>query len=322
MKNTPLLAVGIIVILLIVAGVVYFIATPHAAAPTTIATSTSATSTASGSGSTGSGTVAAANTGSAMYTCDTGTISAIYLNSTLPNSSVQLSLSDGRTLVLPQVMSGSGIRYETGAGTSKDIQFSSEGANAFLTENGKITYNNCVAGTVTTTGNTKSYSDPGKTFIFDYPSIVTVSGGGVGYSTDWMMNTMTSGMLLVKATLPGSFEPKTNFVDATLTVGTSADPTAVSDCLVAVDTGNGVQKSSATINGVIYTKIVSNDAGAGNIYQTTSYRTVRNNQCYAIEYTVHSSQLANYPASAGISAFDQAKVDNLLEGIVQSFKFL
>jgi membrane-bound inhibitor of C-type lysozyme len=315
MKNTPLLAVGIIVILLIVAGAVYFVATPHATAPTSpTATSTAASTT----GSTPQ------NQNTALYTCDAGkTITANFLNSTLPASSVMLVLSDGRSFSLPQVMSGSGIRYEEGAGTSKDIQFSSEGDNAFLSENGTITYNNCVAGTTTTSGTAKSFTDQGKTFTFTYPSAFAISGGGVGYSTDWMVNATTSGLLLVKATLPSSFEPKTNFADATFTVGTSPDPTAVAECLTVAESGGSApQKSTVTINGVPYAKFITNDAGAGNLYETTSYRTVRNNQCYAIEYTIHSSQLANYPPSAGISAFDQARVVSALESIVQSFKFL
>jgi hypothetical protein len=77
-----------------------------------------------------------------------------------------------------------------------------------------------------------------------------------------------------------------------------------------------------TINGVTYERVVTSDAGAGNLYLTTSYRTVRNNQCYAIEYTIHSSQLGNYPPSMGITAFDQNKVTAVFEGMVQSFKFI
>ena len=310
-QNTPGLAIGIIIIILLVAGGIYFFAIPRATAPALTATSTSqATS---------------ATVNSVSYICDTGSIQAIYSTPSGSSAlgSVALTLSDGRTLNLPQVMSGSGIRYEQGAGTANDVQFSSEGNNAFLMENGKITYNNCVAGTTgPAAGGAQTFTDQGKTFSFSYQSPVTVSGGGVGYSTDWMLDATTSGLLLAKATLPGSFEPKTNFADATLTVGTSPDPTAVAECLTYVDGGNGVQKSTVTINGVQYEKFVTNDAGAGNLYMTTSYRTVRNSQCYAIEYTIHSSELGNYPPSAGISAFDESKVQGVMDAMVQSFKFL
>ncbi len=82
-----------------------------------------------------------------------------------------------------------------------------------------------------------------------------------------------------------------------------------------------MKKAEASINGVTYTKLESSGAGAGNLYETTSYRTVHNGQCYAIEYTIHSSNIANYPTESGITAFDKAKVQNALESIVQSLSF-
>ncbi len=304
-KPTPLIAIGIIIVLLIIAGALYFMMVPKASAPTTTATSTTSTQNV------------------VSYSCDTGTIQATFEipAQTTATGSVALVLSDGRKFNLPQVMSGSGIRYEIRENTPQDVTFSSEGDNAFLTENGKTTYNNCVAGSSTTdaSGN-QTFTDQGKTFTFTYPSVFKITGGGVGYSTDWMVNATTSGLLLVKATLPSSFEPKTNFADATLTVGTSADPTAISECLTFAAGGNGVKKSSVTINGVTYTKFVTSDAGAGNFYQTTSYRAVRNSQCYAVEYTIHSANIGNYSPDQGIKAFDQAKVQSALESIVQSFK--
>jgi membrane-bound inhibitor of C-type lysozyme len=309
-KPTPHIAIIVIVVLLIIAGGIYFYVTAGKAVAPTTATSTAMAQSV------------------VNYLCDKGTINATYFipADTTATGTVALVLSDGRSLTLPQTISGSGIRYETGAGTAQDIVFSSEGDNAFLTENGSITYNNCVANSSsassTNSSGTQSFTDQGKTFTFVYPSLFKISGGGVGYSMDWMVNATTSGMLLVKATLPNSFEPKTNFADATLTVGTSADPTALVECMTYADGGNGVQKSKVTINGVTYEKFVTSDAGAGNFYQTTSYRTLRNSQCYAIEYTIHSSNIDNYPPSAGIKAFDQAKVQSALESIVQSFAFL
>jgi membrane-bound inhibitor of C-type lysozyme len=311
-KPTPLIAIGIIVVLLMIAGALYFTIVPKASAPTTTATSTAST--------------ASSAQNVVSYSCDSNAnIRATFEvpAQTTATGSVALVLSDGRTVTLPQTMSGSGIRYETGANTPQDIMFSSEGDNAFLTENGKTTYNNCIAGTsATSTSGAQIFTNQGKTFSFSYPSVFSISGGGVGYSTDWMVNATTSGLLLVKATLPSSFEPKTNFANATLSVGTSADPTAISECLTYAAGGNGVKKSTVTINGVTYTKFVTSDAGAGNFYQTTSYRVVHNSQCYVVEYTIHSSNIGNYSPDQGIKAFDQSKVQNALESVVQSFKFL
>ena len=261
-------------------------------------------------------------TSTVSYSCDAGkTIAAVYTT-----NAASLTLSDGRTLSLTQAVSGSGVRYTDAADT---IEFRNEGSNAFLTENGATTFDNCVAGTntaSTTTAGMTTFTDQGNTFSFMYPAGITVAGGGIGYTTDWLTNNQdqTSGLILAKATIPQSTQPKTNFGDATFTVGTSSDPKAVKDCVaVAGSTNpNNPQVSNVTINGVTYQKVISGDAGAGNLYNTTSYSTVRNSQCYVIEYTIHSVQLGNFDPSQGVTAFDPSKITGPFEQMVQSFKFL
>jgi membrane-bound inhibitor of C-type lysozyme len=57
---------------------------------------------------------------------------------------VDLTLSDGRSLSLPQTMSGSGIRY---ANSDETFVFWSKGDTAFITEGSdeKETFSDCVA---------------------------------------------------------------------------------------------------------------------------------------------------------------------------------
>ena len=258
------------------------------------------------------------------YSCAQGTITANYAT-----SSVALVLSDGRSFTLPQVVSGSGIRYEDKVGTtSTDVTFSSKGSDAFLEEDGSVTYSDCVAGTVTVATTTpsgieKTFLDSSGTFSFNYVGPVVVSGGGIGYTTDWMNNATTSGLVLAVATLPSSFEPSTNFQGAKLTIGTSADPSALAECLTYNESGGPVTApTQQTINGVTYAVFKSSDAGAGNFYDTMSYRTLRNSQCYAVEYTVHTTNIGNYSPDQGITAYDAAKVTTILNNVVQSFKFL
>lgn len=86
-----------------------------------------------------------------FYECDNNkTIKAVFYQRTLPvpkpgqapilAGSVDLSLSDGRKLVLPQTISASGIRY---ADPAESIIFWSKGGSAFIVENNKETYGNC-----------------------------------------------------------------------------------------------------------------------------------------------------------------------------------
>ncbi len=250
-----------------------------------------------------------------QYSCDSGTtISASY-----SDKAAALTLSDGRTFTLPQTASADGAQY------GKDtILFVTKGAQAFLTEGDTTTYNNCIdnsAGGVSVNG-IKTFTDQGKTFTVSYPDTFILSGSAIGYTENWKTNTdSTLGVILATITSPANYQPKTNFGDAKFTVGTSSDLKAIKGCL-ADTSGQGVTKSTVVINKVPFTKFVSVDAGAGNRYETDSFRAIQNDQCYAIEYTIHYAVLDNYDPSSGIKAFDQKKVHAVLDGIVKSFSFL
>lgn len=143
-------------------------------------------------------------------------------------------------------------------------------------------------------------------------------------STDWRLGANgTNGVKYFTLTVPRAFEPQTNFIDTTLTVGASGSKTAVAQCLTAGQSGGPLQNSTstATINGIQFTVFKSSDAGAGNYYNTRSYRTVHAGKCYAIEYTVHSSQIMNYPQSYDLKPFDEIKIDALMRNIINTFTF-
>lgn len=72
-----------------------------------------------------------------VYACDGGKT----LESVIFNGKATVVLSDGRSLTLPQTISGSGVRY---ANADESIVFWSKGDTSFLTEHDKTTYANCV----------------------------------------------------------------------------------------------------------------------------------------------------------------------------------
>ncbi|MDB5254982.1 MAG: Protein of unknown function periplasmic [Candidatus Nomurabacteria bacterium] len=254
-------------------------------------------------------------TSTSQYACDTGsTIIAGY-----SDKAVSVKLSDGRSFDLPQVVSADGVQYGKDA-----LLFVTKGDQAFFQENGTTTYSNCIADSSAgaSVNGTKTYTDQGKTFSFSYPEVFTLAGGGIGYTETWKVNSdSTLGLLFVTLKSPENYQPKTNFGDARFAVGTSSDPKAVKECLVD-NSGLGSTKSKVTFNGIPYTKIVTVDAGAGNRYETDSFRTVKNGQCYAVEYTIHYAVLENFDPKSGTKAFDQKKVHEVLDGIVGSLKFL
>lgn len=141
--------------------------------------------------------------------------------------------------------------------------------------------------------------------------------------TDWRLGSNNEpGQKTLAITIPRTFEPQTNFADATLTVGKSNNQIAAANCLKADQTGPGSGTATSTINGIVFSIFKSASAGAGNFYNTTSYRTLHAGSCYAVEYTVHSSQIANYPSSYNLQPFDENKVTAVLDLMVGTFKFL
>lgn len=79
---------------------------------------------------------------SASFRCDGAkTIQAEFFN-----NQVELQLSDGRSLLLSQALSGSGVRYTN---WDESVTFWNKGNTAFMEEgpNSAETYNNCVDNT-------------------------------------------------------------------------------------------------------------------------------------------------------------------------------
>jgi membrane-bound inhibitor of C-type lysozyme len=256
-------------------------------------------------------TAAPASSPAVSYFCDEGVLQVTYAS-----SSVSVTFPDGRTVLLQQTMSGSGTRYEA-SGTV----FWSKGDDAFVTVGDTTPYNNCVAGSVATSGGNSTYTDQEKTFSFSYPAQFTLSGGGIGYTQSWMQNAMTSGMLLAKVSVPASLQPNTNFASSQFTVGVSSDPSALATCLTQTNPSNA-SSTQVTLNGTPFTKVTYGDAGTGNFYDITSYRIVHGGACYAIEYVIHSLNIGNFPPSRGIREFDKTQVQNMFESMAQSFRFL
>ncbi|MDE1944644.1 MAG: MliC family protein, partial [Patescibacteria group bacterium] len=257
------------------------------------------------------------------YYCDGGkTMQAVFKNAADPaaSSTVELALSDGRTFDLPQQISGSGMRYEAAStryGT--DVAFIGKGDQGFLTENGKTTYADCTAADVTASDapGYALYTDIGKTFSFAFPLSFTVAGSAVGFSPGWTALENSPGMVLAKIVVPAGYASSTNFGSATFTVGVSSDPSAVAACL---KTPAGATATTTKVGDVIMTELTGHDAGAGQRYDTESYRAVHDNECYAVEYTIRYGVLANFPK--GTKPFDEATLAAALDEVARSFIFL
>jgi hypothetical protein len=142
-------------------------------------------------------------------------------------------------------------------------------------------------------------------------------------ATGWRVGSVDPGTVIATVALPENSQPNTNLSEAHLRIGMSRNSKAVAECLVPGMRGDQAFKGTpVTVNGTPFTFFRETGAGAGNFYDTSSYRTLRSGTCYAVEITVHSTNLGNYPEEQHRVQFDNAKVQTLLLGVFESLEFL
>jgi hypothetical protein len=167
---------------------------------------------------------------------------------------------------------------------------------------------------------TEQYIDSTNIFNFNYNPFFKVIHGQSTPSLDWRQNATKKGSILASVIIPRTYMPSTNFSDARLTIGRSTDASEIKTC--ATNTANGEVKNGETkIAGYPFTQFSFTGAGAGNFYDTTSYRGIFDGDCYVIEYTIHSTNIANYSPEQGIVEFDKKQIVEDLESTIKSLNF-
>jgi hypothetical protein len=108
------------------------------------------------------------------------------------------------------------------------------------------------------------------------------------------------------------------YYDAELRIGVSSDPVQVKDCLISSD---ATASSTATINGIKYAVYELPQVGMSQYADVTSYRTVHNNACYAIESIITGGGTG--PNADMIRAQDLLDQDTAaLRFILDTFSFI
>lgn len=119
--------------------------------------------------------------------------------------------------------------------------------------------------------------------------------------------------------LPQPLFQGTNLGEAAVAVGVSPDPDALAHCATSSGTGE-VDRGTATIGGETFHEFSATGVGAGNIYESTSYRVERRGGCYEIVEMLHSGNIGNYTPGT-VKEFDKEKFSKILDALAHTFVF-
>jgi membrane-bound inhibitor of C-type lysozyme len=229
----------------------------------------------------------------ATFVCDGGrTIVASF-----PEGKAELAFGDGKTISLPQAMSGSGARY---ANADDTFEFWNKGNTAFAGPPGKPEFTGCIV--VSDTPETVSwlaFASSKLGFSIRYPEGWAVNADftyeGLGPDKPIAGASFTISAALAKGT---NLSP-----DSYLSVETLPD---VADCTAAAFLPEGADApKSVDENGTIWSVATMQDAGAGNFYDETVHAMPGTAPCRAVRYLIHSTNIANYDPGT-VKEFDRA----------------
>ncbi len=228
----------------------------------------------------------------------------------LPGGSVDITLSDGRSLHLTQTISASGVRY---ANEDETFVFWSKGTSAIVLENDKVgSFVDCEEGTKKTPESTSI-----KKFLYDNQKFSII----LPRFTLAPQLSRTDSYLVDEAhsygLIPGETILGVQFtIPSSLVTGTNL----AKDSYLSIEHIDNAKKCSAdmflegkpavtqfTEKGLTYTVASSTGAAAGNRYEETVYAQQNKNTCYGVRYFIHYGVFENYPTGS-IKRFDKASL--------------
>jgi membrane-bound inhibitor of C-type lysozyme len=227
----------------------------------------------------------------------------------VPGGSVEVTLSDGRHLVLHQTLSADGTRY---ANADESFVFWGKGNGALVLEdNTQKNYIGCVMIAQLGAGSslTQSYANGSLGFSLRIPPDFSPNEA---YEYQLSPSKTISG---VKFTIPETLAAGTNLsVDSYLSVE-SMPQTASCTADLFID---GIHPPQQISEGdVEYSVATSSDAGAGNRYEETVYAIPGTNPCVAVRYFIHYGVVQNYPEGT-VKEFDKQALLDLFDEIRQT----
>ncbi len=243
-----------------------------------------------------------------QYVCnDMKTIEAKYYA-----DSVDLVLSDGRAMSLPQAISGSGARYAT---ADEALVFWNKGNTAFITEGNpdNQTFANCGEG-APAAPQLNSFTNASSTFTVQY-----APGWQADDTYQYTGVSADKPIAGVKFTIPMEMATGTN-LSADSYVSVEMLPRATS-CSADIYVLENVKASTVTAGGKEWSSVTTTGAAAGNRYEEMVFAVPGSNPCTAVRYFIHSTEIGNYPEGS-VREFDKAALVSEMDKIRDTLQLL
>jgi membrane-bound inhibitor of C-type lysozyme len=236
----------------------------------------------------------------------------------VPTGSVDITLSDGRSMHLAQTISGSGVRY---ANTDESFIFWTKGSGVIVLEdNEEKNYTDCeMRKNALPTSSTTT-----KKFLFDTEDFSIILPR---YTTPPQLTRTDSYTVDLNHTyelVPGESITGVKFtIPSELSTGTNLSK----DTYISVERITNAKKCSADMffeenvsptfiseKGHTFSVASTSGAAAGNRYEETVYATQGKSMCLAVRYFIHYSVFENYPKGS-IKEFNKQTIQSTFDTI-------
>jgi hypothetical protein len=108
--------------------------------------------------------------------------------------------------------------------------------------------------------------------------------------------------------------PKTNYGEAYLVISMGTDKSSLDGCYKSPQPGKELSDTQV-INGITFHTGTIRDLGTGSVYDSKIYRVLVDGRCFEAVQTIHTGNIANYPAGTA-TEFDQSKAMNILNQMI------
>jgi len=169
----------------------------------------------------------------------------------------------------------------------------------------------------------RNYTNEKSGVSLKYPATFALKPGQIGPKAEWTLRGLSNGIEIFSVEILRSFQSRTNFGGASLRMGSSNNQIEVNECLRPQRSFDYVNAySQRSIGGVVFKKFMRSEVGAGNYYDFTSYRALRNGECNVFEYVINHGDIQNYPAESKIKEYNPSALVGTIESILDTVQFL